>query len=440
MAHLNQKSPDLKIEYLEPSCLISNAKSARRHPAKQMRKLRRSISEFGIPAPIVIGEQFQIIDGHARVQAAIDLGLQTVPTICIAHLSPVQQKTLMLALNRIPEDASWDDLLLKEALSELEFDLADEGLELTGFDTIELDLALTLDNTDEVQPEAVHLPPKDHQPCTKAGQLWQCGPHRLLCGDAKNEADLAQLMDGAKADMVFTDPPYNVPIANHVRQNGSGHREFVEASGEMSSDEFHDFLDQFIKVSVVHSRPGALHYICMDWRHSPALHQVANPHYDAFLNICVWKKNNGGMGSFYRSQHEFVHIYRVAGDKHLNRVELGRHGRYRTNIWEYAGVNSFGANRSADLKDHPTIKPTDMVFDAILDCTDRNDHVLDPFMGSGTTMLAATRAGRIAYGVEKDLFYVDLALRRWSAMTGETPVCSTTGMHWIDPLLEDAND
>ena len=241
---------------------------------------------------------------------------------------------------------------------------------------------------------------------------------------------MAIVLEGTKVDMVFTDPPYNVPVNGHVRSRSAGHGEFVEASGEMTDAAFIEFLGRFMDAAVAHSLDGALHYICMDWRHMSHLLAAGQELYSALLNLCVWNKSNGGMGSFYRSKHELIFVWKVGKAAHTNTIQLGQHGRYRTNVWDYAGVNAFGASREADLADHPTVKPTDMVMDAILDCTSRGDHVLDPFLGSGTTLLAAERCGRIAHGIEKDPRYVDVALRRWRAMTGDDPIHAETGETW----------
>lgn len=425
--------------------LVLDTRNPRDHSPGQIRKLRASIREFGLVQPILIDEQNNIIAGNARLLAARDLGFAQVPCIRLTHMSEAQKRAYVIADNKIAELGTWNEERLGAELrfivdQELTFDL-----EVTGFETAELDfhiLGSDVDGEDIEDEDEAHLlePARDLIPATQPGDLWICGNHSILCGDAKSKADHARVMAGNAADMIFTDPPYNVKVDGHVRMNGAGHREFAEASGEMTQDAFTGFLSDFMEAAVTVSRDGALHYICMDWRHMGELLSAGHANYSSLLNLCVWNKTNGGMGSFYRSKHELVFVWKSGKGKHCNTIELGRFGRYRTNVWDYAGVNTFGASRNADLADHPTVKPTDMVMDAILDCTKRGAHVLDPFLGSGTTLLAAERCGRIAHGVEMDPVYVDVALRRWQAMTGGVPVHAVTGDAWRDPKAHVVED
>ena len=229
--------------------------------------------------------------------------------------------------------------------------------------------------------------------------------------------------------MVFTDPPYNVPIDGHVSGLGSvKHREFAMASGEMSETEFTKFLTDVLGNLAKFSADGAIHYVCMDWAHLRELLNAGHAVYDELKNICVWAKTNGGMGSLYRSQHEMVAVFKSGTAPHINNVELGRHGRYRTNVWTYAGMNTFGAERDEALAMHPTVKPVALVEDAVLDCSDRNGVVVDAFLGSGTTLIAAESAGRRCFGLELDPEYVDLIIRRWQKMTGESAVHAESGL------------
>ena len=247
------------------------------------------------------------------------------------------------------------------------------------------------------------------------------GQHRLYCGNALEDMSYAALMGDSRAQMVITDPPYNVPIKGHVRGKGKvQHREFEMASGEMSEGEFETFLKTSLGHMAAYSLPGSLHYFFMDWRHMRELLRAGYYTYDELKNICVWVKRNSGMGSHYRSRHELVLLFKLGNAPHINNVELGRFGRNRTNVWEYAGVNSFGKDRDAALAMHPTVKPAAMIKDAIMDSSNRGDITLDPFLGSGTTLIAAEQSGRRGYGMELDPLYVDTAIRRWEALTGQT--------------------
>jgi DNA modification methylase len=234
-------------------------------------------------------------------------------------------------------------------------------------------------------------------------------------------------MERAKAAMVFADPPFNVKIPQTVGRGHTKHRNFAMASGEMSPAEFTEFLVATFAPAADYSADGALHYICIDWRHYGELLNAGDQIYDELLNVVVWCKTNGGQGSFYRSQHEDIFVFRVGSASHLNNVQLGRYGRNRSNVWTYAGANTFRAGRMADLAAHPTVKPVALVADAMRDCTRRDDVVLDPFMGAGTTILAAERVGRCAYGIEIDPLYVDVAIRRWQAATKADAVLDGIG-------------
>jgi DNA modification methylase len=262
----------------------------------------------------------------------------------------------------------------------------------------------------------------------ETGDLWRLGKHRLICGDARNVTVLTRLMGEEQARMVFIDPPYNVPIAGHVQGRGRiRHREFAFASGEMDRDEFTRFLEEALRLCAQHSVNGSIHYVCMDWRHVDELSAAGAKVYDALKNICVWVKSNAGQGSFYRSQHEFVFVFKKGEEAHVNTFGLGQHGRSRSNVWSYPGVNSFRAGRMDELAMHPTVKPVALVADAIRDCSNRGDIVLDTFMGSGTTLLAAEKVGRRGYGVEVDPIYADVTIRRWQAFTGRDAILEATG-------------
>ena len=293
----------------------------------------------------------------------------------------------------------------------------DLDLSLTGFEATEIDLLFADLGEEKTEPEDI-LPPTAASAVSRKGDLWLLGGHRLLCGDARSDADFMRLMSGTLADAVFTDPPYNVRVAGHVQGRGKiKHREFAFASGEMSDGEFRNFLSTCLSAAARASRDGAVHYVCMDWRHIDALIEQGRKLYGAFINLVVWNKTNPAQGSFYRSQHELIGVFRVGEAGHQNNIELGRHGRNRSNVRTYPGVNSFGHGRADALAMHPTVKPVALVADALRDCTSKGDRVLDPFLGSGTTLIAGEKIGRRCYGLEFEAAFVDVTIRRWQAYT-----------------------
>lgn len=273
-------------------------------------------------------------------------------------------------------------------------------------------------------------------PLAAGGDLWQAGAHRVLCGDACEPADWAALMARDRAAMVFADPPYNLRISKTVGRGNIKHREFAVASGDMSPTAFAGFLKTWLRLAIQFSTNGSMHYICMDWRHLSELHGAGQEVFGPLQNLVIWNKTNAGQGSFYRSQHELIFVYKKGDAPHLNNVELGRHGRNRSNVWTYAGVNTFRQGRLADLTVHPTVKPVALIADAIRDCTRRGDVVLDPFLGSGTTLLAAERVGRRAYGLEIDPLYVDAAIRRWQDVTKRDAILAATGQTFEEVAAE----
>jgi DNA modification methylase len=377
---------------------------------------------------VLVDAAGQVIAGHGRVLACRQLGWTEVPTIQLDHLSPVQARAFMVADNRLSDLSKWDEPLLAETLRDLSLADIDFELEAIGFDMGEIDLrieSLQAEVGQGADPADTFAPPAPGPAVTRPGDLWLLGRHRLLCGDALDPAAYAQLLADAKAVMVFTDPPYNVPIAGHVSGLGAvQHREFAMAVGEMSQAEFTAFLRSAMTLMAQHSTDGSLHFVCMDWRHTEELLAAGRAAYTELKNLCVWAKDNAGMGSLYRSQHELVLVFKAGRAPHRNNVELGRHGRHRSNLWRYAGVNSFGRSTEEGnlLSLHPTVKPVALVADAILDCTARGDVVLDPFLGSGTTLIAAERVGRRCCGMELDPLYADTIIRRWQALTGDVAV------------------
>jgi DNA modification methylase len=408
--------------------LRPNKRNARTHSKKQIKQVESSILRFGWTYPILVDEDLQIICGHARWEAAKALGLRDAPVLVMRGLSDAEKRALAIADNKIATNAGWDRSLLAAELGELASLLPECNLdlEITGFEPAEIDGLMADFGNSERDPgdEPCELA---GQPVSRKGDIWQCGGHRLLCGDACNASHLATLMGRDRATMVFADPPYNVRIATTLGRGKIKHREFARASGEMSSSEFKGFLEQWLRLAAKSSEDGSIHFICMDWRHLSEMHSAGEEVLGPLQNLVVWNKTNAGQGSFYRSQHELIFVYKNGDAAHLNNIELGRHGRNRSNVWTYAGVNTFRSGRIDDLSVHPTVKPVMLVADAIKDCSRRGDIVLDPFMGSGTTLLAAERVGRRAYGVEIDPLYVDAAIRRWQDFTKRDAILVATG-------------
>ena len=420
-------------------------KNPRSHSEKQVRQVADSISTFGFIVPILVDGAGTVIAGHGRLQAAQRLGLSSVPTISVDHLTPAQIKAYQIADNKLTENSTWDDSLLAEALKDLSIQDLEFSLEVTGFELPEIDLRIQ--SLEEPLPAeddpADVLPEVEKIAVSQAGQLWQLGNHRLLCGSALDEVAYKALMEGALADFVFTDPPYNVPIGGHVSGNGAiQHREFAMASGEMSRVEFTKFLQNVFEGLVAYSKPGSVHDVCMDWRHLVEILSAGEAVYAELLNMCVWAKTNGGMGSLYRSQHELVLVFKNGKAAHCNNVQLGKFGRNRSNVWIYPGVNNFGRGTDEGnlLALHPTVKPVALVADAVLDCSKRGDTVLDPFLGSGSTLIACERTGRRCYGIEIDPLYVDTAIRRWQKLTGGEAICFTDGRTFAQHEAEVGNE
>jgi DNA modification methylase len=411
--------------------LTPNERNARTHSRKQIRQIADSISTFGFLVPILIDDDGVIIAGHGRYAAAKLLDLKEVPTIKVAGLSQAKRRALALADNRIAESAGWDRECLAVELPELAELLVVEGLDvsITGFSPIEID-QLTVDfEQDASDPDdTIDAAWAAAVPVSKPGDLWELGKHRLLCGDGRNADHVARLMSGGCASMAFLDPPYNVRVSDIVGRGQVKHAEFAMASGELSRSGFVGFLKSTLAQAAAVSRDGAVHYVCMDWRHIGELIQAGDMVYGEMLNLAVWVKSNAGQGSFYRSQHELVGIFRVGEKAHLNNVELGRHGRSRSNVWHYVGTNAFHAGRLDELQSHPTVKPVALVADAVRDCTRRGDIVLDIFCGSGTTILAAERVGRCAYTLEIEPRFVDVAIKRWQAFSRKDAICAETGL------------
>lgn len=402
----------IKISALRPY-----PKNARTHSPKQIRQIAKSIQEFGFTNPVLIDKDNGILAGHGRVEAAKLAGLTEVPAVVIRHLTPAQKKAYILADNRLAELSGWDKNILKVELEELQsIEDGDFDLTLTGFDTPEIDVLLA--PPDAPASENAGFLEKSIPSRVKSGELWQLGAHKLLCADSTQSSSFSRLLGEEKANLIVTDPPYNVKISGHVR-SGEKYREFAMASGEMSQSEFSQFLKGVFTLLAEYSIPGSLHYAFMDWRHLGEILSAGMSAYTALKNVCVWNKLSGGMGSLYRSQHELVFVFKNGDAPHTNNIELGVHGRYRTNVWDYPGIFIKNKVNKANINLHPTVKPVGLLADVLLDASPRKGLVLDPFGGSGSTLLAAERTGRQARIIEIDPHYCDVILYRYEQMGGK---------------------
>lgn len=413
---------DLAITVVPLGSLTPYAHNARHHSPKQIRKIARSLVEFGWTNPLIITGNGKIVCGHGRWEAAKLLGMTEVPVIVIDDLSDEQRRAYVLADNQIAAKASWDRGMLTtelQGLIDLGFDV-----ELTGFDTLEIDTLLTVGGEDPAdEDELVELPDEEVEPVVCPGDHWVIGRHHLLCADATVTGSYELLLGDVRPHLAFVDPPYNV-ASNRISGLGRvKHGAFVQGSGELSDAAFvHELLRPMLRCLARFCEPGAIAFICCDWRMDPLLREAADGVLEEQKNLIVFAKTSAGMGSFYRSQYELIQAWKISAGPTINNFGLGEGGRHRSNLWTYAGANVFRRGRMEDLADHPTIKPTRLVADAIRDCSPRGGVVVDPCLGSGTTLAAAEISGRVGYGLELDPKYCDVILRRVSKATGAAPM------------------
>lgn len=410
----NDLLPQLTLADRNVGDLLPPKRNVRPPQAAHVRSVANAISTLGFSVPVLVDEDGRVLDGWVRVEAARDLGLSRVPCVVAGHLTAAERRLLRMAVNRLGETGGWDLAELKLELEELIVE--DAPIEISGFTEIELD-QITADEEPDGQEAGPLEPDASLEPIARLGDVFRLGPHRVICGDAPDPDVVAKVMAGAEARLVLTDVPYNVPIRGHV--SGGDHREFKMASGEMTPDEFAAFNAAWIAAAARHLFDGGVLGTFIDWRGYPVVDRAATEAELEPLNLVVWSKTNAGMGSLYRSAHELLPLYRMGAAPHVNNVQLGRHGRWRSNVWTYPGASSLGSDARKGLKHHPTVKPTAMLEDALLDLTRRGDVVLDPFLGSGSTLIAADEAGRVCCGVELDPLYVDVILRRYEAATGK---------------------
>ena len=422
----NDLVPDLEISYRPPGDLKASKHQVRKVKPKHVARTVASIKKFGFCLPILIKGD-EIVDGHVRIIAALELDLEKIPCVDIAHLTEDEIRLLRISVNKIQERGTWDDAVLKlEFAYQLEFN---NDLSVTGFDAWEFDAVLQIgeavENTDKVD-ESFQAPDTETSAVSQLGDLWCLGKNLVLCGNARSEQDLDKLVDGASVALCFLDPPYNVQIKGHVSSSGK-HPEFHEACGELSSSGYEGFLVETLENAAKRLKKGGLLYAFIDWRHTNELSAALKRIGLDQIQQCVWFKDHPGMGSFYRSQYELIRIAKMPGASHCNNINLGAHGRNRSNVWQFAGATGGNKDDVDDFKSHPTSKPIRLVEEALLDVTGPGDIVLDTFLGSGSTLLAAERTKRRCLGLEISPGYVDLAIQRWQALTGEAAVHVDSG-------------
>lgn len=425
-------------QMIETAKLLLNPATARLVTAGQIKAAKRILRRFGVRVPLVVDGDHMVIVGEIVLRAAQAMGIEALPVIYVEGLSAVELEALSVAYTRLGELGSWEEEKLGQLCLRFEMEIPDFELEDLGFDVPVIDLAIDAASDEEVEP----VPEPEVGPAISVvGDLWLLGKHRILCADATQPSSFVRLMAGAAAHAVFTDPPFGCAINGFVAGEGR-HREFVMGSGEMSQGELAEFFTQFNKAIAQHVKPGAVIYEVIDWRSLHLLLDAAKPIFGPLLNLAIWVKDRAGMGSFLRSRHELVLIFKAPGGRYRNNVELGKHGRHRSNVWEYpsAKTASKGSDEGNILASHPTPKPVRLVADALLDTTKRGDIVLDPFLGSGTTLIAAEKVGRICYALDLDPLYVDLAVRRWQAWTGDNAVHADTGETFDDYALRRAKE
>lgn len=430
----NDLLPEFKVEKRKLSTLVPAKHRVRKSSKHQIARVARSIRSVGFRDPPLIGKEGEIVDGHIRVEATKSLGLSEIPCVVVEDLSEEEIRLLRIALNRIQERGDWDEPALKLEMAFLvEFE---PDLTITGFEAPEVDCLIVLD---DVQPEdedpldkLADLPDPDAQAVTRPGDLYHLGDHHLLCGNARQPDDIARVLAGSELSAVFTDPPYNLSIKKDISVGAGKFAEFAEGSGEMSDDAYEELLTVTTENMMKAVKKGGILFLCIDWRHAEVLMRVVRNVGLELINTCVWAKDKPGMGSLYRSQHEFVLVAKRPGASHLNNVKLGIYGRNRTNLWQYAGATGGRKSDEDDFSLHPTVKPVRMVRDALLDVTAMGEVVLDPFLGSGTTLLAAELSKRVCTGIEISPAYVDVAIGRWETLTGLEAVHEKTGLSFAE--------
>lgn len=429
---MSKISNRLQISYLQTSELKNPKHNIRKFSKKQTEKTKQLVETCGLPIPIIVDRDKVVIVGLSFLVAAREMKIDEVPVVIAEHLSEEQARILQVAYYRLADEGEFDKAELSLEFQDLLNINPDCDLTITGFEMGEIDVIIDFKASLADIDEEI-LEPDDSPPTTKMGDIFQLGDHRIICGDSLLEKSFQEVMGDDIAQMCFTDHPYNLRINGHVSGLGKHkHDEFAQGSGEMSSAKFEDFLFGSLGLMSKFSNSGAIFFCCMDWRHTSEIQSAAQRAKLITKNICVWVKDNGGMGSLYRSRHEFVYVFKHGDSPHINNVQLGKHGRNRTNVWETPGCNTMRKGRLDDLAMHPTVKPVPLVAEAIKDCSNRGGIILDPFGGSGTTLIACEKTGRKARLVEIDPKYVDVTIKRWQSLTGQKAILASTGQYFDD--------
>lgn len=429
---MSEISNRLQISYLQTSELKNPKHNIRKFGKKQIEKTKQVIESCGLPIPIIVDKDKVVIVGLSFLVAAREMKIDEVPVVIAEHLSEEQARILQVAYYRLADEGEFDKTELSLEFQDLLNINPDCDLTITGFEMGEIDVIIDFKASLAAIDEEI-LEPDASPPTAKMGDIFELGDHRIFCGDSLLEKSFQELMGDDRAQMCFTDHPYNLRINGHVSGLGKHkHDEFAQGSGELSSPAFEDFLFGSFDLMCRFSNSGAIMFCCMDWRHTGEIQNAAQRAKLITKNICVWVKDNGGMGSLYRSRHEFVYVFKHGDSPHINNVQLGKHGRNRTNVWETPGCNTMRKGRLDDLAMHPTVKPVALVAEAIKDCSNRGGIILDPFGGSGTTLIACEKTGRKARLIEIDPKYVDVTIKRWQSLTGQKAILASTGQYFDD--------
>jgi DNA modification methylase len=430
----NDILPSLRIEPCPVDALKLHVRKLRKNDQTHVREIADAISTLGFNVPLLIGKNNVVIDGGSRLEAAKLLGLSSVPCIRVDHLDETEQRLLRLAVNRLGEKGSWDLGELEAEFKELI--IADAPIEISGFGADEVEQLIHAVNQDGL--ETVDLAPSTGPAIARLGDLFRLGTHCLICGDGSDPAVIRRLMGHDVARFVFTDGPFDVAIGGEVTDGEA--RKFENGSGEMTEVKFLGFHRTWIEAVLPYLVDGGLLGTFIDWRSLSILHAAATALALTPLDLVVWAKTNAGAGSLYRSQHELLPLFKKGAASHVNNLSLGKRGRRRTNLWTYPGVSSSGSDARKAPLDHGSAKPTAMLEDGLVDLTNRGDIVLDPFLGSGSTLIAAENSGRVCRGVELNPLFIDVIIQRYEALTRATAVLAETGEPFAKLAARRLND
>ena len=433
----NLRGLRIAVEYIDPKALVPPSRKLRQRSPRQLKRLARSIEDFGFLVPVLVDEDLSIVAGDGRVEAAKLLALPVIPIIRIDHLTKAQQRLFAIADNVTPQGVDWVPGALTLELKELKLIEPELDLTSSGLSIVQIDTMFGRARTQELADADDVLPPLVPEPVSRVGDRWRLGRHVLGCGDARGAAFLTGLLEGRQARLLLGDAPWNLKIEGVVSGKGkTKHLDFVMAAGEMSRAEFVRFLTEAITAAQASLVDGALVYLFMDWRNLDALAEAAAECGLVQKNLLVWCKDNAGLGLLYRSQHELIALYKYGGAPHTNNMRMGEDGRNRSNLLFYPGANSFGKGRSEALKSHPTSKPVSLLADILLDVTAPGEIVIDPFGGSGSTLIAAERMDRVCVMIELHPPYVDGIIRRYEKLCGTGATHFDTGKTFAEVAAE----